>query len=655
MMSPPAYVDLTLGRAVALADDPVTLALLSSLNSRVMGIRGDMDRFRAWCLRADQLYYAERQTAGGADLWPDDPSVTEAGRSHVSVNSPSAYVDIPSALQGAFAPIENMLATDTTKEARAAAARMERVRAAWKRAEEWEAKFHKACVVKSLYGRTAGRIYYDKDKKRPCIEVVEQPRNLFMGYKTDAFEEVEWAAYVQRRDPNAVLEEFGVDVTSRKYREGDRDYLVPYVGEPFDTAPRPWLQDNNTVSIEVWDYWYRKPASKQGRGRKGDRYRHTKMSTWNVVVAGNMIVSGPFEYPEYDGVIPYVPLFNTFIPGVPDGRPDLYDVEPLIREHQEKVTAGSQMIASGTAGDYWQLVGPDAPTRVPTTLRPTRNQIVGPGPGNRIETITPFIAQFQLEQYLNRIDRDKAIVSGINDLLLGLAPAQVLSSSKAINALVAQFEARISMRRHLLYNWVRRTWNIAVDVWGHYDTTIKQIISDGSGELDLIAPSLNPRDELETATRALNLVNGKLWSQRTGMDAVGVDDPETEQDMIREERTDATMFPADVQVMAQLMGALQALGVQAPPQAQAQAQAQVASGQNDLRTALGAAIPQGTTATQGAEMQGVTPPEAQVAGAPGAALPFAQGPGQPSAQLQGLIQNGMAKGRIMTKQNLGGR
>lgn len=658
MLSQPKYADLTIGKSVSLAEDDATRELLAELDKRVVSIRSEMDRFRTWCDRADQLYYAEEFTDGGADLWPRDPSATTPGRSHVSVNTPPTYVDVPAALQ-AYEPIENMLASDTTKEARSAASKFERLYSAWKADINFDLKFHKACVVKGLYGRTASRVYYDNDKRKPCVEIVDQPRNLHLGYKTDAYEELEWAAYVQRRDPNAVMEEFGVDVTLKPFGNDPGAPLVPFVstsvGELMQTqASRSWLQESGTT-IEVWDYWYREPAPR--KPRRGGGYAPVKMETWNVTICGNEIVNGPNKYPEFDGVIPYVPLFNTFIPGVPNGRADLYDMEQLIRETYEKITNGSQMINSATAGDYWQLVGPDAPTRIPATLKPARNQIVGPGPGNRIETITPFIAQFQLEQFLSRLDRHKAEVSGLNDLLLGLAPAQVLSSSKAINALIANYETRLAMRRLLLYAWRRATWDLAVKVWAKRDARVRTLVAAGGGVLEITDPSLSPRDELETATKALNLVNGKLWSQRRGMDATGVDDPETEQEMIREERTDATLFPADVQVMAQLMAALQAIGLQASQATQNQAQGQLASGQSDLRNAVGAATPNGTNASQGAELQGVIPPEGMVAGAPDANLPFAQaqGGGAQTAQLQGLIQNGQAKGRILTKQSLGGR
>jgi hypothetical protein len=158
---------------------------------------------------------------------------------------------------------------------------------------------------------------------------------------------------------------------------------------------------------------------------------------------------------------------------------------------------------------------------------------------------------------------------------------------------------------------------------------------------------------METATRALNLMNGKLWSQRTAMNVVGIDDPETEQDLIREERTDATMFPADVQVMAQLMSALQALGLNSQA-AQGMAQQQAANGNNDLRNALGGATPDNTASSQLPGDQGVTPP------VPGAPAEAGGGPGAPFAQaqsnapvMQGMLQGGTAKGRIMTERKLG--
>jgi len=144
-------------------------------------------------------------------------------------------------------------------------------------------------------------------------------------------------------EPNAVAEEFGVDIaTVRTPDKIDAPYVVVPDALNTQQTSRSWLNRFSGAMIEVWDFWYRKPVFK---GDKLDR-----IETWNVVVAGNAVVRGPLKYPEYAGVIPYVPLFNTYIPGVPDGRAELYDIEPIIREKFERITSGSQMIGSGTSG-----------------------------------------------------------------------------------------------------------------------------------------------------------------------------------------------------------------------------------------------------------------------------------------------------------------
>jgi hypothetical protein len=652
-----AYADLTLEKGIVHAASDEARNIIHTLQRRLSAVRMSQMRLREWCDRADALYYATSFTAGGADLWPDDPSINKPGKTHVSLNTPSVYVDVPASLQ-AEEPVENMLATDTTDDARDTAASQERLYVSWKQEDGFDLKFHKACTVKGLYGHTAARVYWDADaldgKGKPCFEVIEQPRNLWMGFKNDSYTELEWAAYVTRWEPNALCEEYGVNVVPTLTDDGTTIPLVEQAD--WNSRPaRPWLYMGD-ARVEVWDYWYRQPVW------KGTKF--VRMDTYNVVIAGNYIIRGPLLYREYGGSLPYLPLYNTYVPGLPSGRPDLYDIEPLIREKMERITGGSQMMYNGVAGDYWQLTGPEVPWKVPPGLKPERNALVSPGPGNRIETITPFIAQFQLEQFLGRLDREMAEVSGLNDLLLGLAPSQVLSSSKAINALVANYESRLSMRRRILYQWRRDVWNMAFKVWAAKDKTVRDIVGKAPGYLDIVDPSLSPRDEQETAVRSANLVNAKLWSQRRGMDAVGVDDPETEQQMIREESTDATLWPDRVQVMAQLMSALQSLNLNAPQGAESQAQGQLTSGQADLRKALGAGTPDNLPGGPGPggapEDQGQTPPIAglpQAAG--GAAPPFAQGPAGAASgdvtKLQGMIQGGKATGRLLSQRTLGRR
>ena len=100
-----------------------------------------------------------------------------------------------------------------------------------------------------------------------------------------------------------------------------------------------------------------------------------------------------------------------------------------------------------------------------------------------INGIQPFIAQFQLEQFLTRIDRELATISGLNELLLGLAPSQVLSSSKAINALISNYEARLALRRKLLYKWRRDVWTLVLAIYAEKNSDVRGIVARGGGSL----------------------------------------------------------------------------------------------------------------------------------------------------------------------------
>jgi hypothetical protein len=649
-----AFADLTLESASQLLPDTEARDLLREMLTRKQRVAPAQDRFRQLCDRFDNLYFTPDITTGGADLWASHPSAYTPGKSHVSVNTPHVYVDIPAALQ-AVEPITNMEATDTTEESRNTAQKLERVYGAWKREEQWPLKRIKACTAKGLYGKTAALIYWDAEEKHPCAEIIDQPRNLYLGWKSDTYDELSWAAYVQRMTPEGVLEEFSVEIDARDRGDGT---IIPWVrtadvsgdGEP----TRSWLSFGD-AQIEVWNYWFLR--KKKAVGELG---KATKMTVWNAVFVGNELVRYA-EHPEYDGELPVKVLFNSYIPGSPDGRSDLFDVEQLIREKQERITAGAQMISAAAGGTFWQLTGPETPTgKVPAGVKPKLNEVISPGAGNRIEPITPNVIQFQLESYLDRIDREMVAVTGLSDLHLGISPLTALSSSKAMNALMSTYEVRLAVRRGFLFAWEKEIWELVVKVWAAKDEKVREIVDAGGGTLDIQPPSLGFRDDMENATRISNLVNAKLFSLARGMDAVGVDDPEEEQDIIRSEQTDATLNPASVQVMAQLMAALQSLGINAPQGAQQQAQQQVARGQSDLRNALGAQTPASTTSSQLPGDQGVTPPEAMVpgatppAGAAGQAAPFASAQAGPGLA-QTMIQNGKAKSRILTSQPLGKR
>jgi hypothetical protein len=264
--------------------------------------------------------------------------------------------------------------------------------------------------------------------------------------------------------------------------------------------------------------------------------------------------------------------------------------------------------------------------------------------------------EFQWGDYLDRIDRELADVSGLNDLLRGLAPAQVLSSGKAINALVANYEARIRIKRDLFYLWRRNVWDLCVDVWSHFNEDLGLAFAQAS-RLSVKPPSLTPRDEIETSTMAANNVNSKLWSLRRGMDAVGIEDPEAEIDIIKEERTDASLFPADVQTQAALAAQLQQLQMTAQDMQGALGGApqpeQGGMGPLDqLQMQAQQMAPGGQPQLNGMGEQAVMPPEGLTPGAPPPGSAPLVGPGYNAAS-QTMVKEGEPTNRLLFQQPVG--
>jgi hypothetical protein len=600
--------------------------LLADIATKKGQLEAEHGRLRSLFARFDNLYFPQSiAEQGGADHWPEG---RQPGRVHTSLNTPPVYVDIPASLQ-AVAPVENYVSASNDEEERSAAARAERLYFQWKEDSDFELEVHKACVVKALYGFTYAKVWWDAVEKMPTVRILDSPENLYVGWGDSDYRRMDWAIYCYGISPQAAEEDYGVTVSPVRYAD---DRYAAYVS---GTHADPLMQKSmeyevggrlrtayESLQVEVYDYWYKRPA---GKGKKPE--------IWNAIFVGNEMVEHA-RHREYE-TLPYIALPNTYIPGSPYGRPELYDLEQLIREKDERISEGGQMIHSIVGGQMWQLVGEDAPDDVAPNAIPKPNKVATPGPGNELRAIQPFVPQFALEDYLKRLDAEEEKVSGLNDLLIGRAPATILGSSKAITALVANYEARIRMKRDLLYRWRKEVWKMAATIWEAKDRDIKEIL-DGRHRLHIVAPELTPRDQLENAQKAINLVQNRLWSMSRAMDATGVEDPEEEMNLIRSEQTDPALNPASVQAQVSLAAGMQQLGMQP---GQAGAPATQAQTENTARTLNRPAA--GGESLNAEENQGNPPPETQPENA------------RPGGLVQTMVQDGEASGRILTQTQIG--
>lgn len=562
----------------------------------------EQNRLRALFRRFDNLYHPNVITLGGADHWAEDATARTAGRAHVSVNVHAAYVNIPASLQ-AVMPVINYIPAGEDKDSRLMAANAERLFFRWAEENQFDVLLEDACFIKSLYGYTAGKVYWDAENNLPRLRIVEMPENLYLGFGMSDFSRLDWALYTYGMSPQAVEEDYGIKVVATQQGGKWYNYTASTHDDPIANVYQNQFERNplrretpyEMQQVEVYDYWYKVPGA-PGKAP----------TVYNAIFVGNTLVKNS-KHTEYRGEIPYVLLANAKVPGSPYGKPELYDVEQLLREKDERITNQAQMIHSVIGGQMFQLVGPEAPDEVPANAIPKPGKMAAPGPGNEIRSISPFIPQFQIEDYNRRVDREIAVVTGLNDLLLGLAPSGVLGSSRAIASLVANYEARIAPKRKLLYSWIKQVWKMCAQMWETKQPEVG-LVFNGNYRLDITPPELTPRDTLELAQTAINLVQNRIWSAERAMDRVGVEDPEGEMIVIREEQTDATINPSSVMAMANLMQMFQQMGIQQQQAAAEQFAQQQTSVANTARTLQAPAA--GTQSLNQPENQAQPPAEA---------------------------------------------
>jgi hypothetical protein len=591
--------------------------LLQEILGRKQLVDPEQNRLKALFRRMDNLYHPETMTLGGADHWSEDPSARLAGRAHVSVNIHHAYVQIPAAIQ-AVRPVINYVPTGQKPEDRQAAQLREQLYFRWWDANDVDLLHEQAALLKELYGHTAAKVYWDPIDRIPKVTIIERPENLYLGFGNSDYNRLDWALYTYGMSPQAIQEDWGVNVIPVK--QGEKWFPYTSRGDHADPIGNVWANafERNPLKretayeqmqIEVYDYWY-KVATKPGEAPL----------VYNAIYVGNTLVKND-PHPEYAGKIPYIHLPNGKIPGSPYGKPALYDPEQLLREKDERITAMAQMIQSIVGGQMWQLVGAEAPDEVPPNALPKPGRVATPGPGNELRAIQPFIPQFQIEAYIARIDRELTVATGLNDLLLGLAPAQVLGSSRAIAALIANYESRLAPKRKVFYSWMKQVWEMCARIWEAKEPAVRSLIA-GEYRIEIVAPELTPRDTLELASTAINLVQNRIWSAERAMDRVGVEDPVGEKDLIRDEQTDATLNPAAVATMANVMGTFKQMQMQEQQAAQAAQQQEIqqqmmvtqAQAENAQRTLQQGAA--GSESLNQPENQAQLPPEATAGNAP---------------------------------------
>lgn len=589
------------------------------------------------------------------DQWPEDKFL-RPGKVHITANLIRAYCDITARLLSLPPRIINKPPTQDL-ESRKRAEAIEQLFYRILDDTGWDVWMVDWNLSGEVFGIKVLKPFWNNETKEPDVQVVEQPQNLMIGWGSNDFSVKDWTIYrytisfmeAKQRWPDTVaMTEKGAAVAGVlvDWSTADKSDIVDQKGHPASedsaggtvdlslSTTRSHLETYEyTQHLEVWDYWY-KDVDETGASR-----------IMNAILLGGRIVDGPNEHPELP-VIPYEVTESGHEPGSPEGMGTVELLRDVQMGYNRALSLWTQYVLDNS-GTAYQVKGPNAGD-MPEGVIPKSDEYLPVGE-NSIEPIQRNQNTFPINQLVDHFWELASRLTGIPQVLFGqLSGAQTSGRATAVQVETAL--NRLDPKRKREYQSLRnlmRIWGfmlsyknanvpVAVAVPSADPSQAPTIETQQKGMKELlagfdhwkiVAPEITPRDDIEATQNAINKVNAHLSSLESAMDEIGVDNPQHELDLIRQELSDARINPGQVQAFVsalQLMMATaqQQAAQQAPPggpeetgetgQNIQQAQNQQAQpgqfpdqNQPGVATAQGSPPPPGAPAPGGLQLQGM--------------------------------------------------
>lgn len=627
-------------------------------------LRSRYSKFRHWYAPAN------------GDQWPWDKT-KRPGKIHVSINILKPAVDIDSRLQSILPRIVCEAPRHDPDTERRAEATERLIHEAFEQTG-WDVWLNDLTKVKSLLGKGILKAFWNEEDDRPDVSVIESPENLRVGWGASDFSKIDWALYEYQISPFQAAQTYGVSVKTNRSGEsivtrGGTKHDDP-LGQRQPMTASPSYEEPRTPSdyeaghVEVWDYWYKRKGEKRAR-------------VWNAIIVGTKKGRIVVQNEKFDEMpdIPYIIIENDHKPGDPDGMSTIEHLTDFQEEYNRLVSHWLQLIADNT-DPAWQATGPGADS-VPAGIVPKAGQIIALGADIKIEPIEKPQNQVPLEQAIGALWDSFHKESGLPEITFGTMPG-AQTSGRAMAVQIEAVQNRADPRRRRLYRGLRevilfwlymadqRDWKLPVTLpattqasedqaaaivgteGGAGSETIEMPVKSviaGMKRWKIVEPELTPRDNMEHARTQIEILNARGQSLHRFMDQIGVDSPLVELAKIIEERSNAALFPGDVQ--AQVAAAATLLQMRMQMQAmeqQAMAAGIAAGGQAQDMAAQG----QGAGFLQSQEAQ--ARPHVGDESTGGELAANGAGPGQPGSPpslgtMQTLIR-GQGSGQAQTLQ-----
>lgn len=521
----------------------------------------------------------------GGDQWPED-LLERPEKIHITANIVKRFCDTEARLLSIMPRI-----TIETPAAKEDAKRSEVAEKAVNRYLVDSGIKHWYFVLeqsKSIYGMGVLKPFWNTETKQPDVVVVEQPQNIMFGWGDSDYNTLDWAIYhygisplqakIRYPDAPEICFKPNYSTPAQNLQGTFADHYDPLNSMPTTLGSRVTTNYEHD-QVQVWDYWY----------------LDEKGVVTNCTLLNGYLVDGPHQHEEMPA-LPYIPIEHDHEPGSPEGR----GTAELLIDIQDGLNRAMSHYAQyvwDNSDPAYQLVGEGATNTVPDGLVPRPGEIVAPGQNTRIELINMGVNNFPFDALVNTYWNMAHRLTGLSEILFG-APAggdatgraTIMQIESSINAIEPKRDRSYEGLRTLLSFWhfmLMKKNPVLLEGDEEKPYVKAKDVFDGLNNWRIIAPEITPRNIREHTQNIIDKMNARIMSTRTAMAETGIENPMEELDIIREEATDAHLYPERAQAIAAVAATMQALAMQEAQMAAAQnPQGAAQEGQADQEMAM---------------------------------------------------------------------
>lgn len=402
----------------------------------------------------------------------------------------------------------------------------------------------------SKLGTTILQWGWDSVNKRPFIINVAVPENVRIGWASTDYKKINWAIHGFRIALDEAKERYNAEGALETLQATSESKLsTPHTSKSLSTANIELKEESNPTEVDNYDGWV----------------KDEKGNVRNIIVVEDRPVKNekmPAGWPD----IPYIVIPNIVDPGRPWGVADIQPVFDHQLEINERLCDNADLMRQINLVKYKITNMPEA--------EPGDFEIGGRIfkllEGQDVEAIAQPVSVWPFKDHIERVLQMFSHQSLLPPQVFGASPGNIVTGA-GISAL---FQGAISRMKSKQKRWNYAFGQLFKNVmwlWSYYNEDAKEILKDGTYELEVVWPDMLPKDDAVHIQNVLNKLNARAVSLETAMNELGVKSPADEKDLIREERTDPTLFPEQAMLTAQAMQTLSGENEEKKPEPKAQA------------------------------------------------------------------------------------